>query len=154
MRILLAVDAAAVFGVTGLISQLPGAAGCVSKLDASCAAGRAVGALRQVAVSADGRNVYAVGGVGSLGVLDAFARRSDGSLSQFRVAGRAGLETPAAVALSPSGRLLVTAAENGRAIGLWKRGADGSLSALGRISGFAHPSGLAFSASGKLLLVA
>jgi DNA-binding beta-propeller fold protein YncE len=140
MRILLALGAAAAAGVTGTIVQVPG--------------GAAVRSLTAVAVSADGRNAYAVGGVGSLGLVAGFERRSDGSLSRFRVQGRVGLETPKAVAIAPNGKLVVTAAENGRALGVWRRGKRGFLTPLARVPGFAHPSGLAFSPNGMLLLVA
>jgi 6-phosphogluconolactonase len=64
------------------------------------------------------------------------------------------METPSAVAISPDGSLVVTAANNGQAIGLYRRSASGALRTAGSVSNIAAPSGLAFRADGKLLLVA
>jgi DNA-binding beta-propeller fold protein YncE len=64
------------------------------------------------------------------------------------------METPAAVAISPDGTLVVTAAHNGRAIGLYRRGKNGALHAFSTVTNIASPSGLAFRADGNLLLVA
>ena len=151
--VLLALAAGTLVAAPGSLSQLPGPS---------------VGDLRVVAVSPDGRTVYAAGGVGSLGVLDVFARdRRTGSLTQL--AGRAGcirrlkthacatglgLETPAGVAVSPSGKLVVTTAQNGRSLGVYRRRASGALTPLGSVKGFDQPSGLVFRSDGKLLLVA
>jgi 6-phosphogluconolactonase (cycloisomerase 2 family) len=162
------VAAAAVFG-TGSITQFPGKTGCVNRDGLSgCTQGKAVGELSVVAVSPDGTNVYAAGGTGSRGALTIFTRNPvTGSVTQLR--GRAGcvlrgqttgctrgpgMETPAAVAISPDGTLVVIAANNGQAIGLYRRAAGGALRAVGRVSNIAVPSGLAFRADGKLLLVA
>ena len=65
-----------------------------------------------------------------------------------------GMETPVAVTVSPDGTLVVTAAYNGRAIGLYRRSSTGALTAVGSVKNIAGPSGLAFRSDGNLLLVA
>jgi DNA-binding beta-propeller fold protein YncE len=64
------------------------------------------------------------------------------------------METPAAVTVSPDGTLVVTAANNGRAIGLYRRSPSGALRPVGSVKNIATPSDLAFRPDGKLLLVA
>lgn len=169
MKAILAIAAAAAVSATGGVTQFPGKTGCVNRDGSSgCARGKAVGNLGVVTVSPDGRLVYAAGGVGSQGSLGVFARNTaTGSVTQLP--GRAGcvlrvrttgcssgpgMESPAAVAVSPDSALVVTAANNGRAIGLYRRGPSGALQAVGRVVNIATPSGLAFRPDGRLLLVA
>jgi DNA-binding beta-propeller fold protein YncE len=64
------------------------------------------------------------------------------------------METPVAVTVSPDGTLAVTAGYNGRAIGLYRRSANGALTAVGIVRHVTGPSGLAFRSDGNLLLVA
>lgn len=169
MKAIFAIAALAAVSATGGVTQFPGKTGCVNRDGSSgCTQGTAVGELGVVAVSPDGRTVYAAGGVESRGALDVFARDAmTGSLTQLP--GRAGcvlrmrttgcsvgpgMETPAAVAVSPDGSLVVTAANNGQAIGLYRRNPSGALRGAGRVRNIAMPSGLAFRSDGRLLLVA
>jgi DNA-binding beta-propeller fold protein YncE len=71
---------------TGRITQPAGAAGCVGDLDDGCGEARGIQITSAVAVSADGRSVYATG-FGSDAVAT-FARSPNGSLTQL--AGSAG----------------------------------------------------------------
>ena len=121
-----------------------------------------------VTVSPDGKNVYAVGGTGSQGQLGVFARDTAGG-GVTQLPGKAGcvlrtkasactrgpgMETPVAVAVSPDGSMVVTAAYNGKAIGLYRRSSTGALSSIGSVTNIIAPSGLAFRSDGNLLLVA
>ena len=138
---------AALTSGSGLV-QLSGKAGCISssKLDAGCARGRVVATPHVIAVSPDGRNVYAAGGVGSLSSLVVFARdTSTGALAQLAAPdgcvtvskevtgcahGRA-LETPSGLALSPDGHNLYVAAPNSGAVAVFARNAKtGALAQL------------------------
>jgi 6-phosphogluconolactonase (cycloisomerase 2 family) len=169
VKTVFALTAALALSATGSITQFPGKAGCVNKGGStSCARGRAVGNLGVVTVSPDGRTVYAAGGPGSLGALGVFARNpATGAVAQLP--GRAGcvlrakttgctrgpgMETPVALTVSPDGTLLITAANNGRSVGLYRRAASGALTPAGSVTDIATPSGLAFRDDGKLLLVA
>jgi fibronectin-binding autotransporter adhesin len=169
VKTVFAIAAAATLSATGSITQFPGKAGCVNKNGANgCAQGRAVGNLAAVAVSPDGTSVYAAGGPGSQGSLDVFARNAStgvvtqlpgraGCVLRAKTSGCArglGLETPAAIAVSPDGTLVITAANNGRSIGIYRRAANGTLTAAGSVKDIAKPSGLAFRGDGNLLLVA
>lgn len=157
--------AALAASATGSISQLPGKSGCINRDGASnCVRARAVASPAAVAISADGKNVYTVSGVGSQGALAVFARnRTTGALREsgcvLRMLTRVcqtglGLETPIAVAVAPDGKLVVTAAQNGRSVGLYRRAKNGALTPAGSLRGLDHPSGLAFRPDGSLLLVA
>jgi fibronectin-binding autotransporter adhesin len=102
----------------GALTQLAGAAGCISKTGSApgCAHGRALDAPSSVAVSPDGRNVYVTGGPDAVAV---FARNSKtGALAQLSgpsgcvsltgsggscARGRA-LESASSVTVSPDGR--------------------------------------------------
>ena len=66
---------------TGRITQPEGAAGCVGDLDDGCGEARGIQVTSAVAVSADGRYVYATG-VGSDSVA-VFTRSPNGSLAQL-----------------------------------------------------------------------
>jgi 6-phosphogluconolactonase (cycloisomerase 2 family) len=127
-----------------------------------CTRGYAVAAPTGVVVSRDGRNVYVRNGVGSRGSLGVFTRNgASGRLTQVEcVARRArpcvdgrGLETPAALALSPDGKSLYAAARNGRAVGIYRRVAHGNLRAAGSVTGIAHPGALAVSPDGRFVYV-
>jgi 6-phosphogluconolactonase (cycloisomerase 2 family) len=177
---LLVAVVAALASTTGAVTQLPGAAGCLDRTGAAgCAQARAVADPFALAVSPDGRNVYAAGGVGSLGAVGIFVRnRSSGALRQLagrsgclarlpsRVCGTGrGLETPAAIAISPDGRIVAIAGRNGRSIGLYRRSLSGALTATGcfqtratsgcrEAPGLEHVSGLAFAPDGRALVAA
>jgi 6-phosphogluconolactonase (cycloisomerase 2 family) len=169
VKTVFAITAALAVSATGSITQFPGKAGCVnSDGSSSCARGKAVGTLGVVTVSPDGKSVYAAGGPGSRGALGIFSRNpTTGAVTQL--SGRAGcvlrakstgctrgpgLETPSALAVSPDGTLVVTAALNGRSIGLYRRAAGGALTSVGTVKDIVSPSGLAFRTDGNLLLVA
>jgi 6-phosphogluconolactonase (cycloisomerase 2 family) len=165
---------------TVALGQLPGAAGCVNREGSSgCGRAQAVANPLALAVSRDGNSLYAAGGIGSLGAVGVFARNpSTGALRQL--AGRAGclarlpsrvcgtgrgLETPAALAVSPDGRLVAIAGRNGRSLGLYRRSASGALTATGCFQTRATPgcretpglqqvSALAFTPNGRVLVVA
>jgi 6-phosphogluconolactonase (cycloisomerase 2 family) len=173
----LAVTAAASVAALG---QLPGATGCVNQLGSSgCGRARAVANPLALAVSRDGKSLYAAGGVGSLGAVGVFARNpSTGALEQLggragclarvpsRVCGTGrGLETPAAVAVSPDGRLVAIAGRNGRSLGLYRRSGSGALTATGcfqtratagcrEAPGLQQVSALAFTPNGRVLVAA
>jgi 6-phosphogluconolactonase (cycloisomerase 2 family) len=70
---------------TGRIAQPAGAAGCVGDLDDGCGEARGIEVTSAVAVSGDGRSVYATG-FGSDAVA-VFARSPNGSLTQLAGAG-------------------------------------------------------------------
>jgi DNA-binding beta-propeller fold protein YncE len=166
-------------GTAGSLTQLPGTAGCLNRTGSTgCAKARAVSEPLALAVSRDGKNVYASGGIGSLGAVGVFARnRSTGVLHQLpgragcvaRLPSRAcgtgrGLETPAAVAISGDGRLVAIAARNGQTIGVYRRSAS-ALKATGcfqtratggcrEAPGLQQVSGLAFAPNGRVLVAA
>ena len=150
---LAAAPAFALSGATGALTQLPGAAGCVSSSprDTRCAQGTFVAMTSAVVAASDGRNVYAAGGVGTLSALASFTRnRSTGRIAQIRakagcitmsptasrcVQARA-METPNALALSPDRRNLYVAATNSGAIAVFRRNtASGVLTQLPGKSG-------------------
>ena len=169
MKTVFAIAAVAAVSATGSVSQFPGKSGCVNSTGASgCTRGRAIGNVAVVTVSPDGKNVYAAGGTGSQGQLGVFARNAaTGGVTQLP--GKAGcvlrtkatacthgpgMETPVAVTVSPDGAMVVTAAYNGRSIGLYRRGSTGALTPIGSVKNIVSPSGLAFRSDGNLLLVA
>jgi DNA-binding beta-propeller fold protein YncE len=137
--------------VTGALVQLPGAAGCLAS-DGREGCGRAqpLGSwptqLPELAVSPDGRNVYApfvsadglAGGVTilrrdlSTGGLTQLPGES-GCISQRPIPscqrGR-GLEDPTGISVSPDGRNVYESAYNSAAIAVFARRADGALQQL------------------------
>jgi 6-phosphogluconolactonase (cycloisomerase 2 family) len=178
VKALLGVVAAVAAASAAALGQLPGAAGCLNR-DGSggCAGARAVANPLALAASRDGKSLYATGGIGSLGAAGIFTRNpARGTLRQL--AGRAGclsrvpsrvcrsgrgLETPAAVAVSPDGRLVAIGGRNGRSIGLYRRNASGALTAAGCFQTQATPgcretpglqqvSALAFTPNGGVLV--
>jgi DNA-binding beta-propeller fold protein YncE len=85
---------------TGRITQPEGAAGCVGDLDDGCGEARGIQGTSAVAVSADGRYVYATG-FGS-GSVAAFARSPGGALAQLTgSAGCVGAEGSEGCAVGP-----------------------------------------------------
>jgi DNA-binding beta-propeller fold protein YncE len=180
VKALLGVVAAVAATSGAALGQLPGAAGCVNADGSgSCARARAIANPLALAVSRDGKSLYAAGGIGSLGAVGVFSRdRATGTLRQS--AGRAGclsrvpsrrcgtgrgLETPAAIAVSPDGRIVAIAGRNGRSIGLYRRSPSGALTATGCFQTEATPgcreapglqqvSALVFSPSGRMLVAA
>jgi DNA-binding beta-propeller fold protein YncE len=113
-------------------------------------------------VSPDGRNVYVRGGVGSRGSLRVFVRSGvSGKLTQVQCVARharscadgRGLETPAALAVSPDGRSVYVAARNGRSVGIYARGGRGTLRAAGSVTGLAHPAAIAIAPDGRFVYV-
>ena len=113
---------------TGVLTQPPGRAGCISQDGGGgrCTAGRALDEVWSVAVSPDGRNVYAVSS--KVNMLGAMARnRATGALSQLPgrhgcfIRGRGGLfgcfegrglTVAVAVTVSPDGRNVYVTSED------------------------------------------
>jgi DNA-binding beta-propeller fold protein YncE len=134
---------------------------CVGR-PAGCTAARGIAAPTRIALAPDGRTAYVASGVGSLGSLGVFARdRRTQRLRQLQcVARRAractegrGLETPAAIAVSPDGRSVYVAAANGRSVGVYRRNSSGLLAAAGSVTRLAHPRALAVSPDGTSVYV-
>ena len=130
----------------GAVVQLPGKAGChTGPGSAGCTPAVGVVSAETIAVSRDGRNVYAGGGFGSLGRLAVFARNPatgrltqlggrDGCFQVYRAsrrcaAGRA-LETPRTIVVSPDGANVYVTAQSNSAIAVFARGAGGRLRQL------------------------
>jgi DNA-binding beta-propeller fold protein YncE len=111
---------------TGALTQSPGRAGCISQGGARgrCTAGRALDEVWGIAVSPDGRNVYAVSA--KVNTLATFARdESSGTLAQLpgrfgcfiRAGGFGcpegrGLTVAVSVTVSPDGRNVYAASED------------------------------------------
>jgi DNA-binding beta-propeller fold protein YncE len=127
---------------TGFLEQLPGRRGCIRHEGGRfCTRGRAIGGPVSIAVSPDGRNVYAVS-AGS-DALSVFARnRRTGALAQLPggsgcvsqrpgggcVVGRA-LNEPTSVAVSPDGAHVYVAGRRfPSGVAVFERAADGSVS--------------------------
>jgi DNA-binding beta-propeller fold protein YncE len=125
---------AVAFGLPGggAPAQVPGKAGChAGATSAGCRPAVGVVGAEAIAVSRDGRNVYAAGGIGRLGRLAVFARnpatgrltqlgRRDGCFQVYRAStrcapGRA-LETPTSVVVSPDGANVYVTAQSNSAI--------------------------------------
>jgi DNA-binding beta-propeller fold protein YncE len=119
---------------TGELRQRSGAAGCIARTGAGGCA-RAVGLLvpNSVAVSPDGRNVYATS-VGTNAVVSFRRNRKTGALTQLRheagciadaakagcAAGRA-LAGPDGITISPNGKSVYVAAFTGSAVAVFSR---------------------------------
>jgi len=118
---------------TGILAQKPGTAGCLVYLRAvGCSFGRALVAPEGLAISPDGRSIYAAAfRTGALAVLD---RGKSGSLAQKP--GAAGCLAPrsvpgctraralrgvSSVAVSPDGRFVYTTAFESNAVGVFRR---------------------------------
>ncbi len=179
-------DAIAIFrrsARTGRLVQRPGAAGCIAaKGAAGCAKARALNGPNSVAVSADGKNVYATSLVSD--AVAVFRRnRSTGALTQARgragciaaralpgcAAGRA-LDGPDVVTVSPDGHNVYVGAFFGNAVAIFSRAAKtGALTQPAGATGcivnspvdgctpglaLAAPEGMAISADGLNVYVA
>ena len=131
---------------TGVLTQLPGADGCMSEDSAEgCANARGLAGVASIAVPADGRNVYtaAVGSsavavftrdpdTGALGQLAGI----DGCVSEGGAEGCAtgrGLDGAFSVAVSPSGTEVYATASRSNAVAVLARDAD--TGALGQLAG-------------------
>ncbi len=179
-------DAIAIFrrnASTGRLRQGSGAAGCIAAGGSrGCATGHALNGPNSVAVSPDGRNVYATSLISD--AVAVFRRnRSTGALSQRRgtsgcVAGRAipacaagrALNGPDVVTVSPDGHNVYVGAFAGNAVAVFSRAAStGALTqpvgttgcivnspADGCTTGLAlaAPEGMAVSADGSSVYVA
>jgi DNA-binding beta-propeller fold protein YncE len=119
---------------TGALSQRPGAAGCIALAGASgCARAVGLAVPNAVAVSPDGRNVYATS-VGSNAVLSFDRNSSTGALTQLGsgagcianaaragcVIGRA-LDGPDSIAVSPDGTNVYVVAFTGSSVAVFTR---------------------------------
>jgi len=125
---------------TGRISQRAGPAGCMSQTELGCTPARSVAGSAAVAMSPDGRNVYATGFLS--GSVAAFSRSASGALAQLPGANgcvngdgsegcRTGvaLDGAAGLAISPDGRTAYVAAYGSRAVTVLDRDpATGGLS--------------------------
>lgn len=101
-----------------------------ARFDGSAVTGVAVAARMPnpswVALSPDGRTVYAVEETGPDGGIRAFAREVDGTLRSLGRASSGG-EAPAHLAVHPSGRFLLTGTYVGGTVSVFALAADGSL---------------------------
>ena len=126
---------------TGALTQLSGKNGCVARSGSGCSRGLAVSRAGNVIVSADGKNVYVSGGVGSLSEIAAFKRKpTTGALAQLPgkkgcvlFAGYGGgkvctsgrsIDTPSSLTLSPDGKSLYVAATNSLGVDVFARNAS------------------------------
>jgi DNA-binding beta-propeller fold protein YncE len=129
-------DRIAVFrrnGRTGALRQLRGNAGCLSRhRSRRCRLARGLRGGGAIAVSRDGRSVYATGSGGTVVV---FARnRRTGALRQLRgrfgsIAG-GGLDRPTSLTLSPSGRFLYVGSRPGAVVTFRRNPRSGRLAQL------------------------
>ena len=108
---------------TGALSRLRGRAGCTSERgERGCATGRALAFVHSLAVSRDGRSVYAAGGT-NLAVFRRAPRT--GALAQLRgrdgVARGRGLGDSRSVALSFDGRSVYAASKDVDALAIFLR---------------------------------
>jgi DNA-binding beta-propeller fold protein YncE len=127
---------------SGGLRQLSGRDGCVApRAVLGCASAVGASNLSALAVSPDGANVYAAGGVGSTSALVSLTRTPAGGLR--RLAGKAGcihaaaaskqctkgraLETPSGLTVSPDGRNVYVAAANSWSVDVFSRRAGGRL---------------------------
>jgi DNA-binding beta-propeller fold protein YncE len=67
---------------TGVLTQLPAKAGCISTVNAACEPGTAIDGPEDLLVSPDGRNIYANSSKGNGAVLE-FRREPSGALAQL-----------------------------------------------------------------------
>jgi DNA-binding beta-propeller fold protein YncE len=159
MRLALAL--AAVLAVPAAAAPAAGLQQLQCFVATGCARATAVAAPAGVVVSGDGRTVYVRSGVGALGTLGVFGRGTTGRLRQLQCVARRtracadgrGLETPAALAVSPDGRSVYVAARNGRSLGVYRRLASGKLVAAGSVGGLSHPQAVAVSPDGRTVYV-
>jgi DNA-binding beta-propeller fold protein YncE len=155
--VLALVLAAAASSATGGLRQLQ----CFAPGTAGCTRPTAVGLPAGAVVSANGRTVYVRSGVGSLGSLGVFTRSATGRLTQIQCVARhtrvcadgRGLETPAALALSPDGRSAYVTATNGRSLGIYRRVPSGKLVSAGFVAGVSHPLSVVVSPDGRNVYV-
>ena len=164
----------------GHLRQLPGTAGCVARRGPECAHARAIGQATGIAVSPDGRNVYAIGH--TLVVFDrdpatGALEQKQGRAGCFARLGAHGVCTVAPglgsgtdVALSPDGRFLYAGSYAGIAVferdprtGALRQlpGLDGCVIAegrneegCGRARGIQYPQSLVVSPDGRDLYTA
>ena len=164
---------------TGALTQLPGAAGCLSDTgsghDAACANASGLDRAAGVTISADGRFVYVAANYGD-GVAIFSRDAATGALAQV---GCIAVNNPACAkgtaldgavfpALSPDGRNLYVAAADSNAVVVFDRDATtGALTERGCLTDATHPttgctktpalddpSGIALSADGRNVYVA
>ncbi len=126
----------------GVLEQLPGEEGCVSEKIVGCKAATALQGSEDLAISADGQNVYATSGPKNA-LVELSRNSSSGALEQLSgenkcvttesIPGCATVSTVAltrGVAISPRGEdvYVGSAGENG--VAAFARGAEGALTAL------------------------
>lgn len=125
---------------TGDLAQPAGAAGCIGP-DAGCTSGTGLGPARQMAITRDGRSLYAT--ANSLNTITIFDRSPDGLLAQkpggFGCIGaapgcapNAKVTNPLAVLASPDGRNVYVSVSDGMLT--FARGGDGDLYFQGCVS--------------------
>ncbi len=122
---------------TGALTQLTGALGCVSSVGAGCGHALALNGVAQMALSPDGRHLYAVSSIS--GSVTAFARDvKTGALTQLRgaagcvrpgggggCASGVGLLGATSLAIAPDGRSLYVAGRDADAIASFSLDATG-----------------------------
>jgi len=135
-------SAVAVFdrGPTGILTQKPGSAGCVSEAQTGgvCAPGRALTGAHEVTVSPDGSSVYVASATSN--AVAVFDRSADGALTQKP--GKAGcvseipgsprapgtaLDGAVSVTVSPNGASVYVASLRSNAVAVFDRGRNGTL---------------------------
>ena len=147
---------------SGVLTQLPGASGCVSQRPGGgCFAGRALNEPTSVAVSPDGAHVYVTGRRFPSGVA-VFDRAADGSVTQ--PAGPAGcatqrggfdcgtaraLRSPEEVAVSPDSRFVLVAGMRSSAVSVLAQGPEGLFQADGAAGCIANGAGSEGCAPGR-----
>jgi DNA-binding beta-propeller fold protein YncE len=148
---------------SGVLTQLPGASGCIQERPGDgCAVGRALNEPTSVAVSPDGSRVYATGRRFPSGVA-IFTRSPDGSLSQASdtsgcVSHRGGtgclpargISAPEEVLVTPDSRQVLVAGSRSNAVAVLQSGPAGLTQADGE-AGCISLAGSEGCATGKVL---
>ena len=162
--------ATAAHGAVGELRQKSGTAGCISDAGSgSCADGNALERPLSVAVSPDGKNVYAASsindGASFPSAVTVFDRAADGGLGQK--AGAAGCVAEAAAAgcatangldgadnvvVSPDGKNVYTASFNHDVVAVLDRAADGTLSQKAGPAGCVNETGSGGCADGRAMI--
>jgi DNA-binding beta-propeller fold protein YncE len=147
---------------TGVLTQLPGASGCVSQRPGGgCIVGRALNEPTSVAVSPDGTHVYVTGRRFPSGVA-VFDRAADGRVTQpagpagcvthrggFECAAARALASPEEVAVSPDSRFVLVAAMRSSAVSVLAQGPAGLSQAEGAAGCIANGGGAEGCAAGR-----
>ena len=135
----------------GSLAELAAPNDCIGSGATGCASATGINFPRAIAISPDGTSVYVAGSdANDIGDIAEFARNADGSLTQLasthacigensaQAGGTSscgstghGLDSPAAVAVSPDGKIVYVADRTLSSVAWLARAADGSLSQPG-----------------------